>query len=101
MRALFRPFRAPMLAADSYPGLRPGLCCYALSGLRSMCGRLTVAKPKPMEPETDPRFPSGRWIGFFLQKIIPPGKHPMELHLNFSHGAISGEGRDWVGLFIL
>ena len=27
------------------------------------------------QPETDPRFPSGRWIGFFVQKHPPPGKH--------------------------
>jgi len=50
--------------------------------------------------ETDPRFPSGRWTGFFLQKALP-GRHLMELHLTFRQGSISGEGRDWVGRFLL
>jgi hypothetical protein len=48
--------------------------------------------------ETDPRFPSGRWIGFFLQKH-PPGKHKMELLLTFAEGILTGEGRDLVGGF--
>ena len=51
-------------------------------------------------PETEPRFPSGRWIGYFLQPLIP-GKHQMELLLSFSHGNMTGEGRDWVGEFII
>ncbi len=48
--------------------------------------------------ETDPRFPSGPWTGFFLQKAIP-GKHRMELRLTFRNGELRGEGRDWVGKF--
>ena len=52
------------------------------------------------EPEGDPRFPSGRWTGFFLQKEIP-GKHMMDLHLSFSQGNLKGEGRDRVGDFVL
>jgi hypothetical protein len=50
--------------------------------------------------ETDPRFPSGPWTGFFLQKEIP-GKHFMELSLTFQHGTMAGEGRDRVGNFIM
>src|SRR5437762_10682871 len=50
--------------------------------------------------ETDPRFPSGPWVGFFLQKAIP-GKHLMELRLQFRSGEISGQGRDWVGSFLI
>jgi hypothetical protein len=50
--------------------------------------------------ETDPRFPSGRWTGFFLQPIIP-GRHFMELLLSFGKGQLSGEGRDWVGQFVV
>src|SRR5207248_8159181 len=50
--------------------------------------------------ETDPRFPSGPWVGFFLQKQIP-GKHLMELRLNFVQGVMRGEGRDWVGEFVI
>lgn len=50
--------------------------------------------------ETDPRFPSGRWIGFFLQPALP-GRHRMELHLTFHQGILRGEGRDSVGGFLL
>ena len=50
--------------------------------------------------ETDPRFPSGRWTGFFVQPLIP-GRHQMELHLTFRQGALTGEGRDWVGKFVM
>ena len=59
-----------------------------------------MATPASLLPETDPRFPSGRWTGFFVQKPIP-GKHQMELRLNFADSTISGEGRDWVGEFVL
>jgi hypothetical protein len=55
---------------------------------------------KFQEPESDPRFPSGPWVGFFTQPIIP-GKHLMELRLEFRQGSIKGEGRDWVGLFTI
>jgi hypothetical protein len=50
--------------------------------------------------ETDPRFPTGPWTGYFLQKAIP-GKHTMELHLVFTNGIMKGEGRDWVGEFLI
>ncbi len=50
--------------------------------------------------EADPRFPSGPWTGFFLQKEIP-GKHRMELRLAFRSGAMTGEGRDRVGDFVV
>ena len=53
------------------------------------------------ELETDPRFPSGRWVGFFIQQHRPPGKHETELHLTFSGGVLTGEGRDWVGKFVV
>jgi hypothetical protein len=52
------------------------------------------------EMESDPRFPSGRWTGFFLQRLIP-GRHQMELILTFRDGQMSGEGRDWVGEFVI
>ncbi len=48
--------------------------------------------------ETDERFPSGRWVGFFTDKRMP-GKHSMELILAFSNGNISGTGRDRVAEF--
>ncbi len=56
--------------------------------------------PGQVGTETDPRFPSGAWTGFFLQKAIP-GRHLMDLILTFRQGEITGEGRDWVGQFIL
>jgi hypothetical protein len=52
------------------------------------------------EFETDPRFPSGPWVGFFLQREFP-GRHLMELRLSFRCGVLTGEGRDWVGSFTL
>ena len=56
----------------------------------------------PADLETDPRFPSGRWTGFFLQAQGPhPGKHQMELLLTFRQGSMTGEGRDWVGKFVI
>jgi hypothetical protein len=56
--------------------------------------------PDPLDLETDPRFPSGPWTGFFLQRLLP-GRHLMELRLTFRHGEVTGEGRDWVGAFIV
>jgi hypothetical protein len=50
--------------------------------------------------ETDPRFPSGPWTGYFLQRLVP-GRHLMELGLTFRQGEMTGEGRDWVGDFIV
>lgn len=54
---------------------------------------------KPEHAETDPRFPSGRWVGFWIQKHDPPGRHQTELLLTFSQGDLRGEGRDWVGTY--
>jgi hypothetical protein len=59
-----------------------------------------VSDQQPTDLETDPRFPSGRWTGFFLQKAIP-GRHLMDLRLQFHAGSVTGEGRDWVGPFIV
>jgi hypothetical protein len=55
--------------------------------------------PDP-ESETDPRFPSGPWQGFFLMAHLP-GRHTMELHLSFRRGVMSGEGRDQIGEFLI
>ncbi|MCS7168262.1 MAG: hypothetical protein RMI91_03890 [Gemmatales bacterium] len=55
--------------------------------------------PTPSDLETDPRFPSGKWLGFFLQPALPPGRHEMELLLTFRQGQLTGEGRDCVGRF--
>lgn len=50
--------------------------------------------------ETDPRFPSGPWTGYFLQRLLP-GRHVMELRLTFRAGVLEGEGRDRVGHFLV
>lgn len=50
--------------------------------------------------ETDPRFPSGPWTGYFLQPAVP-GRHLMDLLLTFQQGQMTGEGRDYVGDFIV
>lgn len=57
--------------------------------------------PRPEPPvETDPRFPSGPWCGFFLMSHLP-GRHQMELRLTFRDGTMSGEGRDLIGPFVI
>jgi hypothetical protein len=56
-------------------------------------------KTEQPEPETDPRFPSGRWIGFWIQSHTPAGRFQTEVHLSFAGGTMSGEGRDWVGAY--
>jgi hypothetical protein len=57
--------------------------------------------PPAAELETDPRFPSGPWVGFWTQKTFPAGKHEMELQLTFQRGEMTGDGRDWVGPFLI
>ena len=52
----------------------------------------------PPAGETDPRFPSGPWTGFFLQPGTPE-RHWMELDLVFRDGVMAGAGRDRVGRF--
>ena len=56
--------------------------------------------PSPPKLEQDERFPSGPWTGFFLQKL-GSGRHWMELNLTFHLGTVKGDGRDWVGLFVI
>src|SRR5262249_60233201 len=59
-----------------------------------------MSTDKRSDLETDPRFPSGPWTGFFLQPLMP-GRHRMELRLTFRGGALTGEGRDRVGDFTI
>jgi hypothetical protein len=56
---------------------------------------------KPPPVETDARFPSGPWEGFFLQPTMRKGRSWMELILTFRAGVVQGEGRDWVGSFLV
>jgi hypothetical protein len=57
-----------------------------------------MSSQPPLAVETDPRFPSGRWLGFFLDARVP-GRHEMELDLTFHDEVLTGEGRDVVGEF--
>ncbi|HXE53271.1 MAG TPA: hypothetical protein VN541_09665, partial [Tepidisphaeraceae bacterium] len=50
--------------------------------------------------EVDPRFPSGEWKGFWLQRGLA-GRQWMSLVLQFVEGHVSGEGRDAVGEFLI
>ena len=60
-------------------------------------------QPPPADLETDDRFPTGPWEGFFLQPQLygRETRHWMELNLTFRHGSMTGEGRDRVGNFIV
>lgn len=58
-------------------------------------------QPDPPPVETDERFPSGPWEGYFLQPTIRQGRSWMELILTFRAGVVTGEGRDWVGNFLI
>ena len=58
-------------------------------------------QPPPGELEPDERFPSGPWEGFWLQPVLDKNRHWMELILTFRNGAITGEGRDRVGKFVV
>jgi hypothetical protein len=48
--------------------------------------------------ETDDRFPSGPWVGYFLQFKT---QSRTELALTFSDGIITGTGGDRVGPFVV
>lgn len=47
--------------------------------------------------ETDPRFPSGPWVGLWIQRGF--GKEKMSLSLAFVDGRVTGSGRDIIGRF--
>lgn len=59
-----------------------------------------VPHKQPPSVEVDPRFPSGEWKGFWLQKGFP-GRQWMRLVMQFRDGLITGEGTDCVGQFVL
>lgn len=56
--------------------------------------------PDKIQLETDPRFPSGKWVGFWLQRIYA-GRQHMSLLLTFAQGKVIGTGVDCVGDFAL
>ncbi len=59
-----------------------------------------MSEPATDGLESDPRFPSGPWVGFFVQKWPPLGRQSMEMRLTFRRGELTGEGRDLLGAFL-
>jgi hypothetical protein len=55
---------------------------------------------RQLEVETDPRFPSGKWTGFWLQRLML-GRQYMSLNLTFADNRLTGEGTDCVGDFVM
>lgn len=51
--------------------------------------------------ESDPRFPSGIWRGYYTQPNTGSEQHLTEAHLHFFSGQIEGWGEDKVGSFNL
>jgi hypothetical protein len=60
-----------------------------------------MMKPTPAQLETDPRFPSGLWTGFFLMPHTGSKRHATDLTLTFAAGVMTGSGRDQVGPFTM
>lgn len=56
--------------------------------------------PPDLPLETDPRFPSGKWTGFWLQRHYI-GRQWMGLQLAFINGVVRGTGTDRVGDFTM
>ncbi len=55
----------------------------------------------PLDVETDPRFPAGKWVGFWTQTLPTRDRPKQELALSFHKGEITGEGRDRIGKFLI
>jgi len=51
--------------------------------------------------ETDERFPTGEWVGFWLQRPHITIRQRMTLALSFADGRITGDGSDSVGPFTM
>jgi len=49
--------------------------------------------------ETDERFPSGPWVGFWLQRPLVGRQWMRDLWLRFAQGRVNGGGVDCVGEF--
>lgn len=53
---------------------------------------------KNLPVETDPRFPSGAWTGFWIQAGL--GKQSTSVTFRFADGKIQGAGSDMIGKFV-
>lgn len=50
---------------------------------------------------SEPDFPSGPWIGFYVYGHARQERHRMDLSLTFANGIMSGEGTDDIGPFVI
>ena len=50
--------------------------------------------------ETDPRFPSGEWEGFYIYGFGPNARHFISCYMTFQEGKVSGAGVDDIDRFI-
>src|SRR5262249_37779673 len=64
-------------------------------------GGPAMTPESPADLETDPRFPSGKWAGFWTTTVPIVSRPKQEMVLTFAHGEIKGEGRDMIGKFLI
>jgi hypothetical protein len=57
--------------------------------------------PESDNLETDSRFPSGEWNGFYLQPSMGKDRFRMCLALTFKNATVTGEGQDSVWQFLI
>jgi hypothetical protein len=60
-----------------------------------------MSEPSSAQLESDPRFPSGPWTGFYLMPHTGTKRHATQLGLTFVNGVMTGSGRDAVGAFTI
>jgi hypothetical protein len=51
--------------------------------------------------EPDPRFPSGPWVGFWLQRGLTGRQWMRDIHLRFYNDKVEGYGADVIGAFVI
>jgi hypothetical protein len=89
-----------MIATAVGRGRKEAVAGQSFSKLGRIVGQIMSDTPAPNKQpavETDPRFPSGPWIGFWIQDGW--GKQQMSLSLAFVDGGVTGSGRDIIGRF--
>jgi hypothetical protein len=56
--------------------------------------------PATERSESDDRFPSGPWVGFWIQKPVLGRQWMQNLWLRFVDGKVTGGGSDCIGAFV-
>src|SRR5262245_10415507 len=59
-----------------------------------------IETPAPPPVEQHDRFPSRPWAGFFSRRVLP-GRNWVVVSVTYRDGVTTGEGRDWVGTFLI